>query len=116
MLSFVLRFFTGICNFEVERKPPKKSKHEGKLKFGEEISRHYDVGDFLGEGMYASVRLAVHKQTGQKRAIKRIALQSAPNLESSVLKINKDVQNSEIQLLLDLKHPNIIEVFEVYKY
>jgi serine/threonine protein kinase len=30
--------------------------------------------------------------------------------------MNKDVEDSEIGLLLELEHSNIIKIFEVYKY
>jgi serine/threonine protein kinase len=41
-------------------------KHEGK------VTDIYTLGKLLGSGSYGSVNLAIHKETGEERAIKMI--------------------------------------------
>ena len=69
------------------------------------INDEYKFGETLGEGSFGTVRRAVHKQTGQERAIK----------------IFKKRQQDERKLLLEvnilskLTHPNIMEIYEFYE-
>jgi calcium-dependent protein kinase len=70
----------------------------------------YELGPALGAGAFGSVRTAVHKQSGQERAIKTVRKD----------KILKDMQTkskffSEIEILRLLTHPNIVQLYEFYE-
>jgi len=72
------------------------------------IEDDYNIGDVLGTGNYSTVKLAVHKKTGQKRAVKII------NKENAGAKGIKMVQ-TEVEIMLDCEHPNMVKLFEVYE-
>lgn len=78
---------------------PKKTKILGK----------YVMGDVLGEGSYAKVKESIDQETLCRRAIKimkRKKLRKIPNGEQNVQR--------EIELVRNLRHPNIMELIEVF--
>jgi len=60
----------------------------------------------LGTGTYSTVRVALHKKTGRRLAVKAIDLVSAE--PDTIVRLQR-----EIQVLRALKHQNIIELSEV---
>lgn len=68
------------------------------------ISKDYNFGKPLGSGSFGTVREAVHKLTGQSRAIK-ILKKSEQDEEKLFL---------EVDILAKLTHPNIMQIFEFY--
>ena len=69
------------------------------------ISKEYIMGKQLGSGSFGSVRLAIHKATKQRRAIKI----------QKKTKDNKELILDEISILSKLVHPNIMQIFEVFE-
>ncbi|OMJ81538.1 hypothetical protein SteCoe_17944 [Stentor coeruleus] len=74
------------------------------------ITRDYELGPVLGQGAYGYVRTAVHKLTGQERAIKTVKKE----------KLTRDMQLhskffTEIDILRKIDHPNILRLFEFYE-
>lgn len=70
----------------------------------------YEIGPLLGSGAFGCVRTAVHKATGQERAIKTVKKE----------KVCKDMQArsrffTEIDVLRQINHPNILQLFEFYE-
>jgi calcium-dependent protein kinase len=68
------------------------------------ITNDYNFGTSLGAGSFGSVRSAVHKGTGQPRAVK-------------ILKKTEQEQEKlflEVDILAKLSHPNIMQVYEFY--
>ena len=67
----------------------------------------YLIGKEIGKGSYAIVKQAIHKQTGQKYAIKiyEKSKLSDPARKSTVRR--------EIQILKKLNHPHTIKMFDV---
>jgi calcium-dependent protein kinase len=68
------------------------------------ITKDYTFGSSLGSGSFGTVRSAVHKGTGQTRAVK-------------ILKKSEQDQDKlflEVEILAKLSHPNIMQVFEFY--
>lgn len=68
------------------------------------ILNEYTIGQALGSGSFGTVRKAVHKLTGQTRAIK-------------ILKKSEQDENKlflEVQILCKLSHPNIMQIFEFF--
>jgi 5'-AMP-activated protein kinase catalytic alpha subunit len=61
----------------------------------------------LGQGTFGKVRLGTHMLTGEKVAIKI--------LEKEKIKDHSDVERvtREIQILKIVRHPNVIQLYEV---
>ncbi|KAJ3116515.1 MAP microtubule affinity-regulating kinase 1 [Phlyctochytrium bullatum] len=78
-------------------KQEQKHKHIG----------NYEIIKTVGEGSFAKVKLAIHRLTNEKVAIKVIDKESLPD-EYSLKNIHREAQ---IMRLLD--HPNIIQLYEV---
>jgi calcium-dependent protein kinase len=68
------------------------------------VSDNYKIIKKIGDGGFGVVKLAVHKASNSKRAIKMIPL----TLELNISKIME-----EVNILKSLDHPNIIKIFEV---
>ena len=68
------------------------------------ITNEYTISTNLGSGSFGTVRKAVHKLTGQARAVK-------------ILKKSDQDENKlflEVEILCRLTHPNIMQIFEFY--
>ena len=65
------------------------------------------LGKVLGEGTFSVVKLCTHRITGEKVAIKI--------LEKSRIKNHEDFERMvrEIRILRKIKHPNLIQLYEV---
>lgn len=76
------------------------------------LEHDYEVRDLLGEGTAGLVRRAIHRKTGQERAVKVIRLMKQPfgPASSSAL---ADVQ-AEAKILKDMAHPYIVELDDFY--
>jgi len=81
---------------------------------------NYILGETIGEGAFAKVKLATHIFTGEKVAIKILDKQV---LEADAQ--NQNIQNDssflndmqrikkEIKILKELRHKNIIQLYEI---
>jgi len=67
------------------------------------------IGKILGKGAFGKVNLCVHKLSGKMVAIK--------SLKKSALKTEESMQKlfNEIKILKQLKHPNIIRLYETFE-
>ncbi|OAJ39604.1 hypothetical protein BDEG_23435 [Batrachochytrium dendrobatidis JEL423] len=74
-----------------------KSKHVG----------NYKLLETIGEGSFAKVKLAIHRLTRQKVAVKIIDKARLPD-EYSLKNIHR-----EAQIMRMIDHPNVIQLFEV---
>lgn len=72
------------------------------------ITDYYKVGKTLGEGAYGKVYQVQHRTTGLIRAMKAIK-------KKSVLKEEQEKLFSEVSILKDLDHPNIVKLYELYQ-
>eukprot|EP00755_Sulcionema_specki_P013078 Sspe_Gene.53042::Locus_29346_Transcript_1_1_Confidence_1.000_Length_2395::g.53042::m.53042 len=77
--------------------------HVGKDRFGNKTVNEYTFLRKLGEGSYGVVNLVVHCTKGDKYAMKTIVKAEK----------QKKVRSSEIKILTELEHKNIIRLFEV---
>lgn len=68
------------------------------------ISKEYSFGKPLGAGSFGTVREAIHKLTGQSRAVK--ILKKSEQDEEKLF--------SEVDILARLSHPNIMQIYEFY--
>lgn len=69
----------------------------------------YKVGKVLGSGAFGEVRRAIHRESGEIRAVKIFRKDLAQN-EASQRKLRE-----EIDILRSLDHPNIIRVYEYFE-
>jgi len=70
------------------------------------IQSKYELTDTLGSGAFATVKLAVHKATGKKYAVKMINKADVGNDMESI--------DREITILKNLNHPNIVLLKETF--
>ena len=75
----------------------------------EKIKCDFIIKQVIGEGTFATVRLAVNKQTGEQVAIKIMEKNKIVQQEDRV-RIDR-----EIQVLKNLRHPNIVHLYSVIK-
>jgi calcium-dependent protein kinase len=74
------------------------------------LSEDFYVGVKLGQGAYGKVRLVTHKKTDMIRAAKYIQKQA-------ICSNTEDQENlfQEVEILMNLDHPNIIRVYNLYE-
>ncbi|AGC02086.1 serine-threonine kinase [Acanthamoeba polyphaga moumouvirus] len=76
------------------------------------IEDKYEITNIeLGEGGFAKVYLGINKLTGEKVAIKKVFLNQKKTPKNELL--NK--LSTEIQIMQQLDHPNIVKLYDVYK-
>jgi 5'-AMP-activated protein kinase catalytic alpha subunit len=96
-------FYTDVEAIENSRNFP--TKYKGKKSV---IKGPYLMGETIGEGAFAKVKLAIHIQTKEKVAIKIIDKEKTFKEEEDILRVEK-----EIDILKKLKHNNIIQLYEI---
>jgi len=72
-----------------------------------DIRDFYDIGKTLGVGSFAIVKECVNKKTGEKYAVKII--------DKKHIEGQEDMIKSEVNVIKQLKHPNIICLKEFYE-
>jgi serine/threonine protein kinase len=65
------------------------------------FKQNYVLGEILGEGAFSVVKLATHKQTKSRVAVKIIN-------KSGLSEVDELSLRQEVAILKDLKHPNIV--------
>lgn len=72
-----------------------------------QIIGSYSLGATIGEGTFGKVKLGTHAQTSEKVAIKI--------LEKEKISDASDVErvSRELHILKLIRHPNVIQLFEV---
>lgn len=80
------------------------SKRDGKLR------DHYSIGAKLGSGAFGFVRVATHKLTGQRRAVKTIE-------KENIIKDSAEQAKffAEVDILRATDHPNIVRLYEFFE-
>jgi calcium/calmodulin-dependent protein kinase I len=72
-----------------------------------EVERKYEFGRTLGQGTFATVKLAQYNEDGSQWAVKIIKRSALTSEDEESLKM-------EIQILQFTNHPNIVSVREVF--
>jgi Protein kinase domain/FHA domain len=75
------------------------------------LEARYLLRSELGRGAFATVRLGIHRETGQKFAIKII---DKKRMDKSASQSGRDALQDEIDILKRADHPNIIGIKEVF--
>lgn len=77
------------------------------LKNEKKITEVYDMEESkLGSGSYGTVHKAIHRVTGNERAIKVIPKEKIKNMERF---------KTEVKILQTLDHPNVIKLYEYFE-
>jgi calcium-dependent protein kinase len=74
----------------------------------EAFEEQYEILEFLGEGAFGLVHVGLHKESGNRRAVKDLS-KLAMNLHDERL------TRTEIAVLKGLDHPNILQLYYVYE-
>jgi hypothetical protein len=74
----------------------------------ENLDEEYELKNDLGKGKFGLVKLAIHKKTNRKVAIKLIGKK---DIEYSDLEMIKN----EIEILKVCQHPNILKLYDVFE-
>ena len=69
------------------------------------INEEYLFGETLGQGAFGTVRKAIHKVTGQERAVKILKKRQQDERQFFL----------EVNILSKLAHPNIMEIYEFFE-
>ena len=69
------------------------------------IETFYDMREILGDGTSGQVRRAIHRQSGEEKAVKIISLRRH---------VNVSIMEREVKLLQSLNHPYIVKLEEVF--
>jgi hypothetical protein len=76
------------------------------------IQEDYDIRETLGSGTVGEVRRAIHRQTGQQRAVKIISL-GGRNRAQRFLESQAQLE-VEAAILQQLEHPYVVKLVDVY--
>ncbi|KAF2074903.1 hypothetical protein CYY_003780 [Polysphondylium violaceum] len=74
-----------------------------------EIKKHYIIQHILGTGNFSVVKKCIKRDTGDSYAVKIIDKKKYWNTSK-----NKNQTQSEISILKQIKHPNIISIIEIF--
>lgn len=77
-------------------------QHAGKLR------DFYRIGKMLGSGAFGEVRVCVHRESNNQRAVKVLR-------KSHMDEDEKRMFFNEINVLKDLDHPNILKMYEFFE-
>jgi len=82
------------------------------------IEEDYDLRDLLGSGTCGEVRRAIHRRSGEERAVKIISISGRAGLGSTgsnfVSSDKLKAIQAEAEILRSLDHPYIVKLYDVY--
>ena len=87
--------------------PPENSNNSENEESKNKIICDFIIRQIIGEGTFATVRLAINRQTGEKVAIKIIEKNKISHEEDKIR------MKREIEVLKKLRHPNIVHLYSV---
>ncbi len=79
---------------------------------GRRVEEEYDIRDLLGSGTVGEVRRAIHRKSGEERAVKIISI-GGRNRGLMQVQPTTALQ-AEATILQKLKHPYVVRLFDVY--
>eukprot|EP01064_Diplonema_japonicum_P013373 TRINITY_DN20920_c0_g1_i1.p1 TRINITY_DN20920_c0_g1~~TRINITY_DN20920_c0_g1_i1.p1 ORF type:complete len:349 (+),score=111.85 TRINITY_DN20920_c0_g1_i1:47-1048(+) len=87
-----------------------KAKQEKKRIFNlndSKVEEHYAIGDELGKGTFAKVKLGKHYKTGERVAIKII--------DKNSIDVKIEALKTEVKILMNVKHANVVNLLDVFE-
>jgi serine/threonine protein kinase len=79
---------------------------------GRRVEEEYDIRDLLGSGTVGEVRRAIHRKSGEERAVKIISI-GGRNRGLMQVQPTTSLQ-AEATILQKLMHPYVVQLFDVY--
>jgi 5'-AMP-activated protein kinase catalytic alpha subunit len=73
-----------------------------------DLTEIYEIKQKLGNGKFGIVKLGIHKETGQKVAIKIMAKKDMTDMD-------RELTKTEIDVLKICQHPNIIRIYDIFE-
>lgn len=92
-------------NYFRNTKTEQQSPHASETSPIRRIENFYDMREVLGDGTSGQVRRAIHRQSGEERAVKIISLRRH---------VDTSIMEREVKLLQSLDHPYIVKLVEVF--
>eukprot|EP00754_Rhynchopus_humris_P025434 Rhum_TRINITY_DN14945_c6_g1::Rhum_TRINITY_DN14945_c6_g1_i1::g.130917::m.130917/K08794/CAMK1; calcium/calmodulin-dependent protein kinase I len=71
------------------------------------VEDHYSMGEVLGKGSFAKVKMGMHYKSSKKVAIKII--------EKNNIEVKIESLKTEVKILMNVKHPNIVSLLDVFE-
>jgi serine/threonine protein kinase len=78
------------------------------------IEEDYDIRDLLGSGTAGEVRRAIHRQTGEERAVKIISVGGRNRATNFLEASAASTFQAEAAILQGLEHPYVVKLIDVY--
>ncbi|CAD8200199.1 unnamed protein product [Paramecium octaurelia] len=79
-----------------------------KINSRKNVGEYYVIKELIGQGGFGKVYKVTHRQTGMVRAMKQI-------LKQRMKKEDQQKLLQETQILMDIDHPNIVKLYEMYQ-
>eukprot|EP01059_Diplonema_ambulator_P024492 TRINITY_DN4050_c2_g1_i2.p1 TRINITY_DN4050_c2_g1~~TRINITY_DN4050_c2_g1_i2.p1 ORF type:complete len:274 (+),score=78.52 TRINITY_DN4050_c2_g1_i2:49-870(+) len=74
---------------------------------GSRVEEHYSLGEELGKGAFARVKLGRHLKTGDLVAVKII--------DKNSIEVKTEALKTEVKILMNIKHSNIVNLIDVFE-
>jgi serine/threonine protein kinase len=78
------------------------------------VEEDYDIRDLLGSGTVGEVRRAIHRQTGEERAVKIIAVGGRNRANTFLEADASSTFQAEAAILQGMEHPYVVKLIDVY--
>eukprot|EP00581_Thalassiosira_minuscula_P009929 CAMPEP_0183708562 /NCGR_PEP_ID=MMETSP0737-20130205/4837_1 /TAXON_ID=385413 /ORGANISM="Thalassiosira miniscula, Strain CCMP1093" /LENGTH=1283 /DNA_ID=CAMNT_0025936455 /DNA_START=270 /DNA_END=4121 /DNA_ORIENTATION=- len=78
------------------------------------IEEEYDLRDLLGTGTCGEVRRAIHRRTGEERAVKIISIGGRGGAGPGMSSEKVSAIRAEADILRGLDHPYVVKLFDMY--
>jgi serine/threonine protein kinase len=102
------------CKGGQQRKSTGSRRVSPRRRQAKRVEEDYDIRDLLGSGTVGEVRRAIHRQTGEERAVKIIAV-GGRNRASSFLEADaSSTFQAEAAILQGMEHPYVVKLIDVY--
>eukprot|EP01002_Notosolenus_urceolatus_P003983 NODE_2050_length_1215_cov_22.680961_g1703_i0.p1 GENE.NODE_2050_length_1215_cov_22.680961_g1703_i0~~NODE_2050_length_1215_cov_22.680961_g1703_i0.p1 ORF type:complete len:331 (-),score=104.40 NODE_2050_length_1215_cov_22.680961_g1703_i0:117-1109(-) len=102
---------TVLSRFKEKKKESQKAQESASKRLfnlnDHKLTDDYKLEGLLGKGSFATVKKAVQKKTGAVHAVKII--------DKTAIDVKVDSLKTEVAILMNIKHPNIVNLLEVYE-
>lgn len=100
-----MNYHFGRNHVNSSSKKERRSSSDAETPPSRRIETFYDMREVLGDGTSGQVRRAIHRQSGEERAVKVISLRR---------QFDTSLMEREVQLLKSIDHPYIVKLVEVF--
>ena len=97
--------------------PKNKVSNDPSISSRRRIEEFYDLRDLLGSGTCGEVRRAIHRQSGEQRAVKIISMRNNPTSRNHTNARRKEIEatlKAEASILQSLNHPYIVKLIDLF--